>query len=109
MPEIPKRIIKTTQLQDESLKRRSSVLHILFLVTFGILALSALSIIIAYFTGFNRYVLHRLIGVTAAILVVVALYVCLKKRRYFIAASGLLIIYWLLATVPLLTPSMKTS
>src|SRR6185369_10957228 len=103
MLQIPKRIIKTTRLQDESLKRRSSVLHILFIVTFAILALSALSIIVAYFTGFNRLVLHRLAAVTAAILVVSALYVCLKKRRYFIAASGLLAIYWLLATVMALT------
>jgi signal transduction histidine kinase len=90
-------------MQDESLRRRASVLNILFIATFGILALSALAICIVYFTGFNRLVLHRLVAVIVAIAVITALYICLKRRLYFIAAAGLLGIYWALATVMALT------
>jgi len=98
MPQILKKLLKTTRLQDESLRRRASVLHILFAATFSVLALSAVAITAAYLTGFNHLVLHRLVAVVVCIGVVGALYVSLKQRHYFIAASGLLFIYWLLAT-----------
>jgi len=103
MPHILRNLLKTARLQDESLRRRASVLNILFGATFCVLALSAVAITAAYLTGFNRLVLHRLAAVAIAISVVGTLYLCLKRRLYFIAASGLLIIYWLLATIMAVT------
>jgi signal transduction histidine kinase len=103
MLQLPKLLQTTTRIQDESLRRRASVLNILFAATFGILIISALAICAVYLTGFNRLVLHRLLAVVLAISVVAALYVCLRRRRYFIAASGLLGIYWALATIMALT------
>ncbi len=103
MLRIFKRILKTTRLQDESLRRRASVLHILFTATFSVLALSALAITAAYLTGFNHLVLHRLVAVAVCIGVISGLYLCLKRQHYFIAASGLLLIYWLLATIMAIT------
>jgi len=103
MFQIPKKLLHTTRAQDENLRARSSVLHILFAATFGILALSALAITAAYLTGFDRLVLHRLAAVAMAIAIVGVLYTCLKQRLYFIAAAGLLSIYWLLATVMAIT------
>ncbi|HSX06517.1 MAG TPA: HAMP domain-containing sensor histidine kinase [Candidatus Saccharimonadia bacterium] len=103
MLQILKKLLKTTRVQDESLSRRASVLRILFAATFGVLGLSAIAIIAAYFTGFNRLVLHRLVAVVISIGVTGGLYACLKRQRYFIAASGLLLIYWLIATIMAVT------
>jgi len=103
MLQLLKKLLKTTRLQDESLRRRASVLNILFLATFIVLVLSAVDVTALYLTGFNRLVLHRLAAIAVAISVVGALYICLKRRFYFLAASSLLIIYWLLATVMAIT------
>jgi signal transduction histidine kinase len=100
---LPNLLLRTTRIQDESLRRRATVLNVLFIVTFAILSLATLAICIAYFSGFNRLVLHRLFGVALVLGIVGTLYASLRRKHYFVAASGLLGIYWLLATVMALT------
>jgi len=88
-----------TRTYDESLRRRGAVLHVLFAATFVVLTLSALSLSLAYLSGYNQAVLNRLLAIIVLLFVVLGFHLALRLRHYFIAACGILSIYWLLATV----------
>jgi signal transduction histidine kinase len=94
---------QTSRTQDTQLRRRATVLHVLFAVTLVILVLCALAICAVYLSGYNKLVLHRLYAVLLAIAVIAGLYIALKRKFYFMAAAGLLGIYWLLATIMAMT------
>ncbi|HUB93513.1 MAG TPA: HAMP domain-containing sensor histidine kinase [Verrucomicrobiae bacterium] len=92
-----KRCIVTTKNHDETIRRRESVLVVLFGITLGVLFLSVIALCLSAISGYDPFVLNRLTGLIAALLVVLLLYTALRKGYFLIAAAGLLGIYALLA------------
>src|SRR5581483_4074595 len=96
---ILKRLGRITGLQDENLQRRTAVLTILLVATIVVLVFALCSVVLSYLTGLNHVPDNRLLSVSAALSVTIALYSLLRKGKYFIAAYGILGIYGALATV----------
>ncbi len=98
-PSLLKRLLRSTKLQDENLRRRAAVVNVLLASTLVVLTFAFAVILISYFTGTDHSrPLNRLGGIFEAWAVAAALYFALRKGKYFVAAYGAVGIYVALAT-----------
>lgn len=99
LPRPARYLIRNTKLQHEYLGRRVAVLTVMLVATLAVLLLAFLDVLLGFVTGAVHAPINRLTSIAAALTVCAALYVCLRRGRYAIAAYGVIGIYGALATV----------
>lgn len=97
-PTLLRRLLRSTKLQDENLRRRAAVVNVLLASTLIVLTFAFITILISYFTGTDHNAPgSRLAGIFEAWALSAALYFALRKGKYFIAAYGAVGVYIALA------------
>jgi signal transduction histidine kinase len=93
-----KKLLLAARLKDEDLRRRGLVLTVILVATLVILSVSAILLLIGYFSGYH-FVLPRLLINVGVIFLIIGLLILVKKHRHFWAAFGILGMYELFATL----------
>jgi len=91
-------IARTSQFQNDNLRRRASVLVVLLVATIAILILAFFSVVLSYITDATHTPTLRLAVIGAVLALSWGLYISLRRGKYLVAAYGVIGIYAALAT-----------